>query len=181
MGKLYDGIDDALAAFIAKQHVFFVATAPLAADGLVNVSPKGGDSLRVLGPREVAYRDLTGSGVETIAHVRENGRIVVMFCAFEGAPKILRLHGHGEVIEPGHADYDGLLRLFPDHPGTRAVIRIAVRRVADACGYAVPLLEYKGDRDQLDRWTEKKGADGIVAYWREKNVSSLDGLPGIER
>jgi hypothetical protein len=181
MGKLYDAIDDTVAAFIAAQHIFFVATAPRADDGLVNLSPKGGDCFRVLGPHLVAYRDLTGSGVETIAHLRENGRIVVMFCAFEGPPKILRLHGRGEVIEPGHAEYDELVAKFPHNPGTRSVICIAVQRVATSCGFAVPLLEYKADRDQLDQWAEKKGPDGILTYWREKNLKSLDGLPGIER
>jgi hypothetical protein len=181
MGKIYDVIDETLGAFIARQHVFFVATAPRADDGLLNVSPKGGDSFRVLGPRVVAYRDLTGSGVETIAHIRENGRIVVMFCAFEGKPKILRLHGRGEVIEPGHADHDELVARFPRHAGTRAVIRIEVLRIADACGYAVPVLEYRSERDQLDEWTDRKGPDGLLAYWHDKNAESLDGLPGIDR
>jgi len=180
MGKVYDVIDEALASFIVAQRMFFVATAPLAADGRVNLSPKGGDGLRVLGPREVAYRDLTGSGVETVAHVRENGRIVVMFCAFEGPPKILRLHGRGEVIEPGHAGWDALAALFPPHAGTRAIIRIAVERVADACGYNVPLYEYKAERDQLDAWTERKGPEGLVTYREQKNATSLDGLPGLE-
>jgi Pyridoxamine 5'-phosphate oxidase len=179
MGKTYDGIDDALAAFIARQHVFFVATAPRADEGLLNLSPKGGDSFRVLGPHLCAYRDLTGSGVETIAHVRENGRIVIMFCAFEGAPKILRLHGRGEVVEPGHAEYEALVARFPPNAGTRAVLRIEVRRVADACGYAVPLLEYRAERDQLDAWCERKGPEGLVAYRREKNAESIDGLPGL--
>jgi hypothetical protein len=181
MGKIYEAIDDTLGAFIARQHVFFVATAPLAGDGLVNLSPKGGDTFRVLGPQLVAYQDLTGSGVETIAHVRENGRIVIMFCAFEGAPKILRLHGMGEVIEDGHPEHEALAARFPPNAGARAILRIQVRRIADACGYAVPRLEFRGDRDQLEAWTDRKGAEGLRTYQREKNARSLDGLPGIER
>jgi len=180
MSKIYDEIDDELALFFAAQHVFFVATAPRANDGLLNLSPKGLDSFRVLSPRVVAYLDLTGSGIETIAHVKENGRIIVMFCAFDGPPKIVRLHGRGEVIEPGHAEYAELAGNFSSHPGARAIIRIHVQRIADSCGHAVPLLEYKGDRDQLDKWTQRKGPDGLAAYRLDKNAKSLDGLAGLE-
>jgi hypothetical protein len=180
MGKVYDSIDEPLQRFLERQHVFFVSTAPWTDDGHINVSPKGGDTFRILGPREVAYLDLTGSGVETIAHLRENGRIVVMFCAFDGAPKIVRLHGRGTVVEKGEPAFDALAARFPSHAGARGVIRIDVTRITDSCGYAVPLLEYKGDRNQLDLWTDRKGADGLVRYQHEKNAESIDGLPGLK-
>lgn len=181
MSKIYDTIDDALRQFIAEQHVFFVATAPRSDDGLINVSPKGLDTFRIVGPRAVAYLDLTGSGIETIAHLKENGRIVVMFCAFAGPPKILRLHGRGRVIEPGSGEWEARLADFPPREGTRSIVHVDVTRVADSCGYAVPRLSFEEDRDQLDRWAAKKGPDGITKYQREKNAKSLDGLPGIER
>jgi hypothetical protein len=180
MGKVFDGISTELAAWIAAQRVFFVATAPLAADGRVNCSPKGLDSLRILGPHEAAYLDLTGSGVETIAHLRENGRIVLMFCAFEGAPRIVRLHGRGEVVLPGAAGWPRLRASFPELPGARAVIRIDLTRVSDSCGYGVPRLEFKDERDTLERWTLAKGEGGLQQYQAEKNARSIDGLPGLE-
>jgi len=179
MAKVYDALDEQHLRFIARQHVFFVATAPLAAEGHVNLSPKGLDTFRVLGPRRAAWLDLTGSGVETLAHLRENGRIVVMFCAFDGPPNILRLHGRGEVIPPGHVDFDALRALFPPLPGVRSVVRVAVERVADSCGYAVPRLSFEAERSQLIAWAERRGKDGIVAYQREKNTESIDGLPGV--
>lgn len=180
MGRTYDGIDDRLREFIEKQPVFFVATAPLSGDGHVNLSPKGmTDTFRVLGPRTVAYLDLTGSGVETIAHLRENGRIVVMFCAFDGPPKIVRLHGRGTVIEPDDERFASLVECFPPHLGTRSVIQIDVERISDSCGFAVPRMAYERDRDDLERWSERKGADGLVAYKAEKNAVSIDGLPGL--
>jgi hypothetical protein len=180
MGKLYDEITPALADWLRQQRLFFVATAPLAGDGLVNCSPKGMESFRILGPRAVAYLDLTGSGIETVAHLRENGRIVFMFCAFAGPPKIVRLHGTGEVVTPGSPDYRELQASFPDHPGTRAIVRARLNRISDSCGYAVPRYEYSGERDTLDRWVESKGSDGLRRYRREKNARSLDGLPGLE-
>jgi hypothetical protein len=179
MGKTYDAIDETIEAFITRQHMFFVATAPLAADGHVNVSPKGLDSLRILGPREVAYLDLTGSGVETIAHLRENGRIVLMFCAFDGPPKIVRLHGRGEAIEPHDTRWEALAPRFPAYLAARSVIRIDVERVSDACGYTVPLMEFKEDRTTAIAWADRKGAEGLVSYREEKNAASLDGLPGL--
>ena len=180
MGKTYEGISDALADWIGRQRLFFVATAPLAADGLINCSPKGMDSFRILGPNEVAYLDLTGSGVETIAHSRENGRIVFMFCAFDGAPKIVRLHGMSEVLRDGTPQYELLRPLFPEYPGVRAIIRVRLTRVSDSCGYAVPRFEYAADRDTLVRWSEAKGAAELERYRHEKNIVSLDGLPGLE-
>lgn len=179
MGKVFAELDDDLRAFIGRQHLFFVATAPLAADGFVNLSPKGLDTFRVLGPTTVAYLDLTGSGVETIAHLRENGRLTVMFCAFEGRPRILRLYGRGRAVEPGDADWPAVAAGFPDLPGARAVVVLDVERIADSCGYAVPRYEYVGDRPQLTDWAEKKGADGLRHYQMQKNRVSLDGLPGL--
>lgn len=179
MGLLNSDISPELAAWIARQHLFFVASAPLAADGLVNCSPKGMDTFRVLGPREVAYLDLTGSGVETIAHARENGRIVFMFCAFDGPPKIVRLHGTSEVLPAGTTAYEALVDRFPEYPGRRAIVRASISRISDSCGYAVPRYDYAGDRDTLARWSEKKGVEGLARYHREKNAESIDGLPGL--
>lgn len=174
-------LDDRLRTWIASQHLFFVASAPLAGHGHVNCSPKGLDSFRVLGPQQVAFLDLVGSGAETIAHVRENGRIVVMFCAFEGAPKILRLHGRARVVEPQDATWGGLLQAFGTLPNAalRAVIVVDVERVAESCGYGVPLLEYRGERQQMAAWAEKKGEAGARDYQRQKNATSLDGLPAL--
>jgi hypothetical protein len=179
MANAYESIDEKLAGWIAKQHVFFVATAPLSVDGHVNLSPKGLDTFAVLDPHTVCYLDLTGSGVETIAHLRENGRITIMFCAFEGPPRIVRLQGRGQVHLRGTVRYDELAPRFPARTGSRSVIAVAVERVADSCGYAVPRLRYDSDRDALDKWADHKGGDGIAAYWREKNLTSIDGLPGL--
>ena len=140
MGTPIEAIDDKTARWIADQKMFFVGSAPLSAEGHVNVSPKGGEAFRVLGPLEVAYLDYTGSGAETVAHVRENGRIVVMFCAYKGPPKIVRLHGRGHVVPAGTPEYEELARHFPENPGARAIIRVEVTRVANSCGYSVPLL-----------------------------------------
>ncbi len=180
MGKHYDVLDSELRAWLARQKVFFVATAPLARGGHINCSPKGGDTFRVLGEREVAYLDLTGSGVETISHIQENGRIVIMFCAFDGPPKIVRLHGIGEVIYPSHDSYSALHMRFCPHDGARAIIRVKLNRISDSCGYAVPLFDFLATRDTLDRWTEKKGMDGLVAYRSQKNRESIDGLRGYK-
>ena len=180
MGKVYDDISPELAAWLGQQRMFFVASAPLDAGGFVNCSPKGLDSFRILGPREVAYLDLTGSGVETIAHLRENGRIVFMFCAFDGSPKIVRLHGIARVAEAGTAEHEELRSHFGDHPGIRAIIRASVTRVSDSCGYAVPRYEFTSERDTLTRWAEAKGEAGLEHYRRKKNVLSIDGLPGLK-
>lgn len=180
MGKVLPEIDDALAAWIRGQRVFFVATAPLAGEGHVNCSPKGGDAFRILGPREVAYLDYTGSGAETGAHIRENGRIVVMFCAFEGAPRIVRLHGRGTLIGLGHPRFTALAACFPPHPGARAVVHIDVERVSSSCGMSVPFLDFRAPRSELDAWAEKKGAAGLADYRAQKNHRSVDGLPAFE-
>jgi hypothetical protein len=179
MGNMHDAIDDRLRLFIQAQHLFFVATAPLSAAGHVNVSPKGLDSLRVLGDRTVVYLDHVGSGAETIAHLKENGRIVLMLCSFAGAPRIVRLHGEGEVLEPGHRDYAALRALFAAEPAGRAIIRIAVHRIAESCGHGVPLFSYEGDRPQLAAWAARKGEAGLAAYQRENNAVSIDGLPAL--
>jgi pyridoxamine 5'-phosphate oxidase-like protein len=180
MGSLYLEIDEDLRDFIAQQRVFFVASAPLAADGHVNLSPKGLDSLRILGPREVAYLDLTGSGIETVAHVRENGRLTLMFCAFEGRPRILRLQGRARVVEPENDEWNRLLDFFPSYASSRSIIVLNVERLADSCGYGVPLYEYAGERSQLVAWADRKGTTGIADYKAQKNSRSIDGLPGLK-
>lgn len=180
MGKIFATIDDSIRKFIEAQPVFFVGTAPLDVEGHINVSPKGLDTLRILGPHTIAYLDLTGSGVETISHLRENGRIVFMFCAFGGPPKILRLYGRGTVIEPGHQEFADLASRFPEYEGRRAIILAEVSRIADSCGYAVPRMSYEGERDQLTAWARKLGLEGLKAYRQKKNRESIDRLPGIE-
>ena len=191
MGRVYDTIDDTMQEWLAKQPLFFVGTAPNDPDGHVNVSPKGGPGLfRVLGPRQVAYVDLVGSGAETVAHLRENGRIVVMLCAFEGPPRILRLHGRGEVVTSAGERFEQLLaRARFDEPhevgaARRAVIVVAVERIADSCGYGVPLLSYEGERPHMGAWAEKRMRNGGPAEFRryvaEKNSASIDGLPAFE-
>jgi pyridoxamine 5'-phosphate oxidase-like protein len=182
MGRTYAEIDQRLADWLVGQPVFFVATAPLAADGSVNCSPKGNrHELVVLDRRTVAYLDQTGSGVETIAHVRENGRIVLMFCAFEGPPRIVRLHGTGQVVLAGDPAFAPLARHFPgaDGTGVRSIITVAVSRIADSCGFGVPVMELRGHRAKLEEWATRKGREGIRAYWSEKNAVSVDGVPGI--
>lgn len=180
MSKQRECIDPELAAWIAAQRIFFVATAPLSADGHVNLSPKGGDSFRVLGPMEAAYLDYTGSGAETAAHLRENGRMVVMFCAFEGAPKIVRLHGRGTVLRPGEPGHAALASAFPENPGARAIVHLRVTRVSDSCGYSVPLFEPRGSRDTLDRWAAAQGPAKLKEYRANKNRKSIDGLPAFD-
>lgn len=179
MGKVYDRIDDKLAGFLRRQHMFFVGTAPDDPDGRLNVSPKGLDTFRILGPNSVAYLDLTGSGIETVAHLRQNGRVTLMFCAFEGRPLIVRLYGRGRVVEPGDGDWDGLVAHFPEYPGVRSVVVVDVERVADSCGYAVPLYEYQGERSQLIAYAERKGPEGMEAYRAQKNRASIDGIAGL--
>ena len=180
MAKLYEAIDERMAAFIAAQPVFFVASAPLGAGGHVNLSPKSGGTVTVVDPLRVAYVDATGSGVETIAHLRENGRICLMWCAFEGPPRIVRVHGRGTIRLPGEAAFDELAAALPELPTTRAVIDVAVTRVADSCGYGVPLMQLVGEREQMALWAERKGPEGVVAYRAEHNVASIDGLPGLD-
>ncbi len=181
MGKPLREIGPEHERFILEQKMFFVATSPLDAAGHVNLSPKGIDgSFAVVGPREVAYLDYTGSGVETIAHLRENGRIVLMFCAFEGSPKILRLHGTGSVIWPGDEAFLQLRSRMKAPPeGERSIIRVAVSRVATSCGWGVPVMKYESDRKKLIDWSIDKGPEGLAEYQRKNNTQSLDGLPGL--
>ncbi len=176
MAKFYDQISEEHQQFIEAQHIFFVASAPLSAEGHVNLSPKGRDSLRVLSPNRVAYLDLIGSGNETSAHLHENGRITIMFCAFEGAPRIMRLFGRGHTILPADSEWVELSARFPAYINARQIIVADIDMVQTSCGYAVPLMDYVADRDTLTRWAEAKGEDGLLAYQIEKNVQSIDGL-----
>ena len=179
MGKIYPEIDPHLAKFIRQQHVFFVATAPLSEKGHINVSPKGLDSLRILGPRTVGYLDVIGSGVETIAHVKENGRIVLMFCAFQGPPSVLRLHGRARAVRPQDPEFSERAAQFPLYESTRSIIVVDVTRISTSCGYAVPLMKYEDERTQYTAWTRKKGPEGLKIYVREKNARSIDELTGL--
>ena len=178
MGKTYDTLDDRLIQFIQSQKMFFVATAPLDASGHVNVSPKGLDTFVFLGDDTVAYLDLGGSGIETQAHVQENGRITIMFCAFDGKPYILRLYGVGKAIDFDHPESESMLQHFPGTERARAVIQVKITRIQDSCGWGVPLYEFVGDREQLTDWSDKP-----FDQWKEKryknNAESIDGLPGL--
>ncbi len=183
MATVREAIDGRLREVIERQPVFFVGTAPSGADGHVNVSPKGlAGTFVVLGGHRVAYLDYTGSGAEGIAHIRENGRIVVMFCAFEGPPTVVRLHGTARVVLPGDADYADLRASFgaEREVGVRAVVDVAVTRISDSCGYAVPLMRYEGQRDLLDRWSDRKTPEELSAYRARKNATSIDGLPALD-
>ncbi len=179
MGKVFEGIDEGSARWISAQPVWFVATAPLSADGHVNVSPRGHDSLAILGPHQVAWVDYTGSGVETIAHVRENGRICLMFASFDRRPRIVRLHGRGRIALPGEAAYDNVVARCPAHPSTRAVVVVDVQRVSESCGWGVPVMDLVEERDLLRLTADKKGPKGMDSYRALKNASSIDGLPGL--
>lgn len=179
MGKEYAAISDEHRAWIAEQPVFFVATAPLDPSGHVNVSPKGFDTFRVVDANRVAYLDLTGSGAETIAHLRENGRITIMFMALSGRPRILRLYGTGTAHLHGTPQFDELAAGFAPNEVARAVIDVRVDLVRSSCGYTVPLLEPVGMRDTYDAWAERKGPT-IDEYWATRNASSIDGLPAID-
>lgn len=177
MAKVFDSITDNLQDFIAAQQIFFVATAPLSPTGHVNLSPKGLDSFRILSPNRVAYLDLTGSGNETSAHLQENERITFMFCAFQGAPLILRLYGRGQTVLPDSGEWLVLSALFPEIPGARQIVVADIDRVQTSCGTGVPLYEWQGDRDAIINWAVKKGDQGLQDYWYEKNRASIDGLP----
>jgi pyridoxamine 5'-phosphate oxidase-like protein len=189
VAKLFDEITDPMRDFIERQPMFFVGTAPSGDDGHVNLSPKGGSNLfRVTGPLGFAYVDLMGSGIETIAHLRENGRIVVMFCAFDGPPKIVRLHGRGHPVQQGDDGFADALAAFDitdeQRRAVRSVIEIEVTRVADSCGFVVPKMAYEGERDQLYRYADnrlrKEGPDAVRAYVSSNNAESIDGLQGID-
>jgi hypothetical protein len=177
MGKFFDTINDSHRAFIEKQKLFFTATAPLSADGHVNLSPKGIDSFRVLSGTKVAYMDIVGSGNETSAHILENGRLTIMFCAFEGPPNILRLYGSGYTVLPKDEEWKYLAPHFDLQLATRQIIVSEVHKVQTSCGFSVPYYEYLGERDHAQKWAENKGADGLLAYKEQKNRISMDGLP----
>ncbi|MGB3625969.1 MAG: pyridoxamine 5'-phosphate oxidase family protein [Henriciella sp.] len=182
MGKTYDKLNDKLIEFIKAQKMFFVATAPRADDGHVNVSPKGYDSLIVIDEKTVAYADLGGSGIETLAHVNENGRLTIMFCAFEGPANILRVYGKGRTLQFDHPDFETEIGRFPPgHERARNIIYLDITSVADSCGWGVPFYEFKGQRDQLTRYIENKPLDDWYESRMQKNAQSLDGLPGMVR
>lgn len=185
MAKVHDGIGERLAAWVHEQPMFFVATAPLSADGMVNVSVKGTKgTFRVFDEHTFGYVDLTGSGAETIAHLRENGRICVMFCSFDERPDIVRFHGTGRVLFSHEPGFDEQLSRFGEpatsrrHPA-RALITVDVARVSDSCGYAVPLMELVSERDVLDSWSDRKTPEAMADYRELKNATSLDGLPAV--
>lgn len=178
MGKTFDALDDALIEWMAAQHVFFVASAP-SEGGHVNLSPKGHDCLRVIDKTTVAYLDLTGSGAETIAHTRQNGRLTMMFCAFEGPPRILRLFGTGTAHPVGTDGYAELEPRFAELPGARSIVVLEIDRVQTSCGYSVPFMDYREERPTLQQWASRKSDDELAAYWAEKNATSIDGIPAL--
>ena len=175
MAKFYTQLDDALRSFIEQQPVFFTATAPT--QGRINLSPKGIDTFRCIDSQTVAYLDLTGSGNESAAHLSENGRMTIMFCSFSDRPLILRLYGHGHVVAPHHSQWAALHSCFISQPGERQIIVLAIESVQTSCGFGVPMLEFKGQRNTLTEWAKSKGTDGLNQYRVEKNQTSIDGLP----
>ncbi|MFD1956377.1 pyridoxamine 5'-phosphate oxidase family protein [Paenibacillus thailandensis] len=177
MGKQFPSMLPEHMDFIRKQRLFFVGSAALSEEGHVNISPKGYDSFRILSENQVAYLDVTGSGNETSAHIKENGRITVMFCAFEGPPNILRLYGTGTVVLPGSEEWEWLYGGFTPLEGARQIILVDVHKVQTSCGYSVPFMAYEKERDTLRRWAAQKGEEGLKGYWQEKNRVSIDGLP----
>jgi len=180
MGQVHERIDGKLREFIEAQHIYFVGTAPIEANGHINLSPKGHrDTFAVLDEHTVAYLDLTGSGAESLAHIRQNGRVVVMFCAFEGSPNIVRLHGQGTVHTQGDENFGQLVGRFPSLPGARAVLTVDVSRVSSSCGFAVPFFDHVGDRDLLEKWAERKTDEELANYRAAKNKTSIDGLPAL--
>lgn len=182
VGTVFEGIDEQLQRWIEDQPMWFVATAPLSGEGRVNLSPRGGDAFTVMGPHRVGWVDFTGSGVETIAHLRENGRICVMFTSYDRRPRIVRLHGRGQVHLPGTEVFDDVVALHPANPSTRAVITVDVERVSDSCGWGVPVMEVVTDERELIRLhAEKKGPAGMDAYRADRNASSIDGLDALSR
>jgi hypothetical protein len=180
MGKDYQEIDERIQRWIERQHLFFVSTAPLADDGRINCSPKGLDGLRVLGPRQIVYADTGGSGIETVAHLKENGRIVIMLCAFEGPPKIFRFYGRGRPVESHDVDFAKLVPMFPDMPTIRNFIVVDIDCIRDSCGYGVPFYEFKCERESLKNWRDNKTEAELLAYRVERNARSLDGLLGLD-
>ena len=175
MAKFYDKLTSRLQKFIKNQKIFFVATAPK--NGRINLSPKGMDSLRVVGENRILWLNVTGSGNETAAHLLENDRITIMMCSFEGAPNILRIYGKGKAIHPNDQEWDTVIHLFPETPGTRQIFDIKVESAQTSCGMSIPFFDYKGEREQLNDWAKEKGEDGIEQYWEDRNLTSIDGKP----
>ena len=177
MAKFFDAIDNKIRQFISDQKMFFTASAPLSGEARINLSPKGIDTFRVLDDKTICYLDLTGSGNETAAHIKENGRLTIMFCSFAGAPLILRLYGRGEVVHQMSEKWNELSVLFEDFAGARQIIMMHVESGQTSCGFAIPLYEFKEDRTMLFDWAENKGEEGVNRYWQENNQMSIDGLP----
>ena len=175
MSKFYTKLTSRVQKFIKAQKMFFVATAPK--NGRINLSPKGMDSIRVINENRILWLNLTGSGNETAAHILENNRITLMFCAFEGNPNILRIYGKGKAIHPKDAEWKDVISLFPDIPGARQIFDITVESAQDSCGMSIPFYEYKGERNQLNDWATEQGQEKIEQYWEDKNQTSIDGLP----
>ncbi|MEL7368232.1 MAG: pyridoxamine 5'-phosphate oxidase family protein [Myxococcota bacterium] len=178
MGKHFEALNEHLTDFITRQPMFFVGTAPLNQDGLVNISPKDGSRFKVLGPRRVAYLDRVGSGIETVAHIRENQRITLMFCAFEGSPLIVRLYGKGSIVFPQDDAWADRYAAFDAEEGARSIITVDVSRVGTSCGFGVPVMSFERHRTQLDEWIERK-SDQLDSYREKFNMKSLEGLPGL--
>lgn len=179
MGKVYAEIDDTIAAWIRRQKLFFIATSPLSGEGYVNCSPKGLDTLQIIDSTTLAYLDFGGSGIETVAHVKENNRIVIMMCAFEGPPKIFRFHGEGSIVVPEDDNFEALLQHFPPPPRCRCIITINLTRISDSCGYGVPLYDYIGERPAVDNYLATHTEEQIIAALTEQNAESIDGLSGL--
>ncbi len=179
MGKVLERLDGAQRRFVEAQRMFFVATAPAGEGGHVNLSPKGYDTFRVIDDDTVAYLDLTGSGAETIAHLRENGRITLLFCAFEGKPNLVRLYGRGEVVTVDDDGFAALAATFPPAAGARAVIVVHLERVSTSCGYSVPFYRYEAERPTLDEWAHRKSDQALDTYRARNNAASIDGLPAL--
>lgn len=174
MGKLQKDISPELQEFIKTQKVFFVATA--AQDSRINLSPKGYDSLRVLGPKKLVWQNLTGSGNETAAHLIKDDRMTIMFCAFEGKPRILRLYGHAKIFHERDAEFQEHIGLFEKNVGSRQIIEMEIDSVLNSCGYSIPYMDFKEERVQLNSWSKKQGKEKINSYWKERNSKSIDGF-----
>ena len=181
MSKTYKQLDGRLQKFICAQKMFFVGSAPRSDDGFINISPKGFDSFRILNPKTVAYLDYTGSGIEAIANIKENGRLVIVFCSFDEKPLILRLYGRATVIEKSDVEWRTLQPLFPDVPAARAIIKLPIQRITDSCGWGVPFYQYKGLRDQYPKYIEKVGRRGLRQAQLKSNMASINGLPGLKQ
>ncbi|MCK0148156.1 pyridoxamine 5'-phosphate oxidase family protein [Arenibacter sp. F26102] len=174
MGKKLDSITVDLKEFIEKQKIFFVGTA--ASEGRVNISPKGTDSFRILDKNKIVWLNLTGSGNESAAHVLKNNRMTIMFCAFEGKPVILRIYGQAKIYHKRDMEFHNFIKLFPENTGSRQIIEMDIDLVQTSCGFAVPFMDYKGERNALNSWSQKQGTAGIETYWENKNTSSIDGF-----